>query len=43
VVLALAVHEALHAVLHVGMHSVTVMVFGGGTSLHCSSQRFEQL
>jgi hypothetical protein len=43
-VLTLAVHEAPHAVAHVGMQSVTVVTFFGiGSSPHFSSQRFSQL
>jgi hypothetical protein len=41
--LAFAVHDAPHAVVQVGMHSVTVMVAGGGTFSHFSSQRRSQL
>jgi hypothetical protein len=40
--LAFAVQDALHAVVQVGMQSVTVVVWGGGTSLQLLSQRFWQ-
>jgi hypothetical protein len=44
VVFALAVQDALHALVHVGMHSVTVVTFFGcESSPHFASQRFSQL